>query len=143
MVCGTTSDAGKSTIVAGLCRLLARRGVRVAPFKAQNMALNSVVTPSGHEIGRAQGLQALAAGVEPEVAMNPILLKPTSERTSQVVLLGEPWKVADGGGVPRLQARAAAGWSSTRWPTSVGASTSWCARARGARPRSTCSTTTS
>ena len=93
MVCGTTSDAGKSTIVAGLCRLLARRGVRVAPFKAQNMALNSVVTPSGHEIGRAQGIQALAAGVDPEVAMNPILLKPTSERTSQVVLLGEPWKV--------------------------------------------------
>ncbi len=93
MVCGTTSDAGKSTIVAGLCRLLARRGVRVAPFKGQNMALNSVVTPSGHEIGRAQGLQALAAGVDPEVAMNPILLKPTSERASQVVLLGEPWKV--------------------------------------------------
>ena len=93
MVCGTTSDAGKSTIVAGLCRLLARQGVRVAPFKGQNMALNSVVTPSGHEIGRAQGLQALAAGVDPEVAMNPILLKPTSERASQVVLLGEPWKV--------------------------------------------------
>jgi adenosylcobyric acid synthase len=65
----------------------------VAPFKGQNMALNSTVTPSGHEIGRAQGVQALAAGVEPEVAMNPILLKPTSERASQVVLLGEPWKV--------------------------------------------------
>ena len=93
MVCGTTSDAGKSTIVAGLCRLLARRGVRVAPFKGQNMALNSVVTPSGNEIGRAQGIQAMAAGVEPEVAMNPILLKPTGERASQVVLLGEPWKV--------------------------------------------------
>ncbi|MEX2625859.1 MAG: cobyric acid synthase [Ilumatobacteraceae bacterium] len=93
MVCGATSDAGKSTIVAGLCRLLARHGVRVAPFKAQNMSLNSVVTPSGHEIGRAQGIQAHAAGLAPEVAMNPILLKPTGERTSQVVLRGTPWKV--------------------------------------------------
>ncbi len=90
MVCGTGSDTGKSHVVTGLCRLLHRRGVRVAPFKAQNMALNSFVTPSGHEIGRAQGVQALAAGAVPEVAMNPILLKPTGERTSQVVLMGEP-----------------------------------------------------
>jgi adenosylcobyric acid synthase len=95
MICGTSSDAGKSSVVTGLCRLLARRGIKVAPFKAQNMALNSYVTPSGHEIGRAQGIQALAAGVAPEVAMNPILLKPTGERTSQVVLMGEPWAHLD------------------------------------------------
>ncbi len=88
MVCGTTSDAGKSQLVAGLCRVLVRQGVRVAPFKAQNMALNSAITPLGHEIGRAQVMQAAAARLEPEVAMNPVLLKPTGERTSQVVVLG-------------------------------------------------------
>ncbi len=95
MVCGTGSDAGKSRLVTGMCRWLSRRGVAVAPFKAQNMALNSYVTPSGHEIGRAQGVQALAAGVDPEVDMNPILLKPTGERTSQVVVLGRPYLPGD------------------------------------------------
>ncbi len=104
MVCGTTSDSGKSTVVTGLCRVLARRGVKVAPFKAQNMALNSAVTPGGHEIGRAQAAQAQAAGLAPEVAMNPILLKPTSNRTSQVVVLGRPWAVLDAAGYQKAKA---------------------------------------
>jgi adenosylcobyric acid synthase len=88
VVCGATSEAGKSWVVTGLCRLLARRGVRVAPFKGQNMALNAAVTDDGGEIGHAQWVQALAAGAVPEIAMNPVLLKPTGERTSQVVVLG-------------------------------------------------------
>ncbi len=90
MVCGTASDVGKSQVVTGLCRLLARRGVAVAPFKGQNMALNSWVTDAGEEIGRSQGVQAVAAGVAPEAAMNPVLLKPTGERTSQVIVMGRP-----------------------------------------------------
>jgi adenosylcobyric acid synthase len=91
MVCGTASDAGKSLVVAGICRWLAREGVSVAPFKAQNMALNSAVTPGGHEIGRAQAAQAAAAGVVPEAAMNPVLIKPSGERHSQVLLMGKPY----------------------------------------------------
>ncbi|MFC4049226.1 cobyric acid synthase [Actinomadura syzygii] len=90
LVAGTTSDAGKSVVTAGLCRWLARRGVKVAPFKAQNMSLNSMVTSDGAEIGRAQYMQAQAAMVEPKAAMNPVLLKPGSDRRSQVVVLGRP-----------------------------------------------------
>ena len=90
LVAGTTSDAGKSVVTAGICRWLARRGVKVAPFKAQNMSLNSMVTPDGAEIGRAQVMQAQAAGIEPSAHMNPVLLKPGSDRRSQVVVLGHP-----------------------------------------------------
>ena len=89
MVQGTTSDAGKTTLVAGLARLLARGGCRVAPFKPQNMALNSAVTADGGEIGRAQALQALAAGVAPHTDFNPVLLKPATDIGAQVIIHGK------------------------------------------------------
>jgi adenosylcobyric acid synthase len=95
LVAGTASEAGKSAVTAGICRWLARRGVKVAPFKAQNMSLNSVVTPDGAEIGRAQAMQAAAAGIEPEAALNPVLLKPGGNGTSQVMVLGTPVAEAD------------------------------------------------
>ncbi|HJE91994.1 MAG TPA: cobyric acid synthase CobQ, partial [Dietzia timorensis] len=88
LIAGTTSDAGKSMVVAGLCRALTRRGVSVAPFKAQNMSNNSAVTADGGEIGRAQALQAEACGLAPSTLFNPVLLKPGSDHRSQVVVRG-------------------------------------------------------
>ncbi len=90
MLAGTGSDVGKSILATGLCRIFKQDGYTPAPFKAQNMALNSYVTPDGLEIGRAQAVQAEAAGIECHTDMNPLLMKPSGERTSQVVLNGRP-----------------------------------------------------
>jgi adenosylcobyric acid synthase len=95
MIVGTHSNAGKSVLVTGLCRIFAQQGFRVAPFKAQNMALNAGVTPDGHEIGRATIAQAEAAGIAPHVDMNPILLKPEGNRRSQVILNGRTYTHID------------------------------------------------
>jgi adenosylcobyric acid synthase len=108
MLQGTGSHAGKTVLVAGFCRLLARRGLRVVPFKSQNMSLNAHVAPGGGEMGWAQVMQAEAAGVEPRVEMNPILLKPRGEARSQVVLLGRARRESDARGYYRL--------APTLWP---------------------------
>jgi adenosylcobyric acid synthase len=108
MIQGTASHVGKSILVAALCRALTRRGLRVAPFKAQNMSLNSAVTPDGGEIGRSQAFQAEACGIEPDVAMNPILLKPMAVGRCQVILKGQPYAITEGYGHPDHPRRALA-----------------------------------
>lgn len=97
MVVGTASSVGKSTLVAALCRLAARRGLRVAPFKAQNMSNNAAVTADGGEIARSTAVQAAAAGIAPTVAMNPILIKPEGQRRSQIIVEGRPWQTLAAG----------------------------------------------
>ena len=97
MIQGTASSAGKSLIVAGLCRIAARRGLAVAPFKPQNMSNNAAACPGGGEIGRAQALQARAAGVTPRPDLNPILIKPQSDRTAQLIVRGEPYGLLEPG----------------------------------------------
>lgn len=92
MIQGTASDVGKSVIVTALCRIFAQDGQRPAPFKSQNMALNSYVTPDGREIGRAQGIQAEACGIAATTDMNPVLIKPTGDMHSQIVVHGRPYQ---------------------------------------------------
>ena len=108
MILGSGSDVGKSIMVAGLCRIFRQEGIRVAPFKAQNMALNSFITPEGGEMGRAQVVQAQAAGLVPHVDMNPILLKPSSEVGSQVIVQGRVYGNLSGPGLLPAQAPAGA-----------------------------------
>ena len=95
MIQGSSSSAGKSLLVTALCRIYARRGVRVAPLKAQNMSNNAAVCADGSEIGRAQALQAAAACLEPAADMNPVLIKPEADSRSQVILMGRPWRTLE------------------------------------------------
>src|SRR5437763_5186714 len=108
MIMGSGSSVGKSLLVAALCRIMARRGVRVAPFKAQNMSNNAAVCANGDEIGRAQAVQARAAGLEPCADMNPVLLKPEGATRSQVIVLGKPWETLQ---ATRYYQRKTALWS--------------------------------
>ena len=142
LVAGTTSDAGKSLLTAGICRSLARRGVKVAPFKAQNMSNNSVALADGGEIGRAQAVQAAACGIEPEAAMNPVLLKPGSDRSSHVVLLGRRHAEVSAATYPELKQTLRRAVLAA-FDDLAGRFEWWSARGPAARPRSTCAATTS
>src|SRR6185436_8281138 len=95
MIQGSSSSAGKSLLVTALCRIYARRGIKVAPFKAQNMSNNAAVCADGSEIGRAQALQAAASGIAPSVDMNPVLIKPEADARSQIILMGRPWQTLE------------------------------------------------
>jgi adenosylcobyric acid synthase len=137
MLQGTASDVGKSVLVAGLCRILYQDGLKTAPFKSQNMALNSGITPDGQEMGRAQIFQAEAAGIVPDVRMNPVLLKPTSDRKAQVVLMGKVATDMDAVSYhdykPRLREQIISVYQSL-----VVNTTPLCWKGRAARPRLTC-----
>jgi len=142
MVQGCTSDAGKSALVTALCRWLRRRGVRVAPFKPQNMALNSAVTADGGEIGRAQAVQAQACGLSPHSDMNPVLLKPHSDTGCQVILQGRVHSNMEAGAYHdyKPRARAAVLDSFARLSRQYRRSSS---RAPAARRKSICARATS
>src|SRR5579871_1135003 len=113
MLQGTASSVGKSLLVTALCRILRQDGLRVAPFKAQNMSNNAFVDAQGRELGRAQAEQAAAAGIEPAAEMNPILLKPEADHRSQVVVLGRPQGVLQGADFVRRKQEL--------WPVVAGA----------------------
>ena len=138
MIQGTCSNAGKSLLVAGLCRAYARRGLRVRPFKPQNMSNNAAVTADGGEIGRAQALQARACGVAPLVDMNPVLLKPQSDTGAQVVVQGQVLRSCGARDYHALKPRAAADGARELRPAAATRPTSCWSRGRAARPRSTC-----